>query len=124
MELWEKFEKKICLEFKKNGIPAVKYGNRYHSPKGDVETPEFYIECTLKKFYRDCIRIERKKLEKTLKNAKIRNKIPILVFGDGKRNFALLKFDDLLKLIKTYYAVKKLSDVLSTIQEMVSESTI
>ena len=89
---------------------------------GDVETHDLLIECTFRK-NSGVLWLWRERIDRAIRYAEKRRKIPLLVVGikETGEKFALLRFDDFMKLYKAYESCKRFEEMFSVIKEMVNE---
>jgi len=121
MRDWEEFERKVFREFLKEGFKA-KLTSKMGELHGDVETHDLLVECTLRK-NSGVLWLWRERINRAIRYAEKRRKIPLLVVGikETGEKFALLRFDDFMKLYKAYESCKRFSEVFSVIKEIVNE---
>jgi len=121
MRDWEEFEKKVFREFLKEGF-KVRLTSKMGHDHGDVETHDLLVECTLRK-NSGVLWLWRERIDRAIRYAEKRRKIPLLVVGikETGEQFALLRFDDFMKLYKAYESCKRFSEMFSIIKLMVNE---
>ena len=116
MEDWKKYEIAIWKKLNEGGVMANLNPNSGRYRLGDIETREFVVECKYNKYPRvfDYLNFLEKCSRKT-------NKIPVVVAHHmfSKKDYAILKLEDFIKLMKVYEAWKYFETVL---QDLVKEN--